>query len=461
MEINKPIYWYQGLFLQPHHFQLQDRRLEASFANLTHQLAPFYWGVGRLEIDDSELQNEVFSVKRGDFIFQDGTRVTVPTDGRIYARSFSKTGYKDGQALTVYMGLAKWNDTSGNVTEFDASKVHESGNTRFVCRTQPLDVTNQYQDGAAAQIRLMEYDIRVFWEDEVEAATDYFMIPVAQLCYDGKEVKFSDKFIPPVFAVSGSEALLQTMQDIREQLFTRCRQLEKYKIPLESRRSEISPGYILYVLILQSLSKYVPLLYHLTSVSNVHPWVVYGALRQLVGELGTFSDQIDVLGRFANKEEVVPPYDHENLGDCFEKAKVNITDLLHTILIVPEHVVPLKREESLFTAEIPQEALTGKNEYYLAVTLKEEAEDAIQTVEEFMKISSIDGIQTLIDRSLPGVPLTHSDRPLQVLPKSAGRHYFKIDSDHKQWREIRQKKNIAVHWLDAPEDADVEIFILS
>lgn len=461
METIKPIYWYQGLFLQPHHFQLQDRYFESSFAYVTRQLAPHYWGVGRLEIDDSELQNEVFSVKQGEFIFQDGTGVSVPKTGRVCARSFKKTGYKDGQALTAYVGLAKWKDTNGNVTEFDASRVQKPSNTRFVSPKKPVEVTNQYQDGTTAQIRLMDYDIRIFWADEVESATDYLLIPVAQLYYDGKEVKISDKFIPPTFALSGSEVLLMALQNIREQIFTRCRQLEKYKIPLESRRSELSPGYILYVLILQSLSKYVPLLYHLTSVSYIHPWVIYGALRQLVGELSTFTDQIDVLGRFANNEELLPAYDHENLGECFEKAKTNIADLLHTILVIPEHVVPLSREESQFTAEMPADALTGKNEYYLSVTLQEELEDIVQTVEDYVKVSSADSIQTLIDRSLPGVPLTHSDRPLRVLPKSPGRYYFKIDSDHKQWREIREKKNIAVYWLDAPEDANVEIFILS
>ena len=461
METIKPIYWYQGLFLQPHHFQLQDRYLESSFADVTRQLAPHYWGVGRLEIDESELQNEVFTVKSGEFIFQDGSGVNVPANGRVCSRSFSKTGYKDGQALTVYVGLSKWKDTDGNVTEFDASRVKKSSNTRFVCQKQPIEVTNQYQEGATAQVRLMDYDIRIFWADEVESATDYYLIPVAQLYYDGKEVKVSDKFIPPAFTLSGSEPLMQTLQNIREQMFTRCRQLEKYKIPLESRKSDLSTGYILYVLILQCLSKYVPLLYHLTSVSEVHPWVIYGSLRQLVGELSTFTDQIDVLGRFTDNEELLPVYDHENLSDCFEKANVNIADLLHTLLIIPEHVVPLVRKDALFTAQIPPETFTGKNEYYLSITLKEESEDVVQTIEEYAKFSSADKVQTLIDRSLPGVPLTYSDRPLKVLPKSPGRYYFKIDSDHKQWREIREQKNIAVYWMEAPEDAVVEIFILS
>ena len=97
METTKPIYWYQGLFLQPHHFQLQDRYLESSFGYVTQQLAPYYWGVGRLEIDDSELQNEVFSVKRGEFIFQDGTGVVVPNTGRVCSRSFRRRVTKMGK----------------------------------------------------------------------------------------------------------------------------------------------------------------------------------------------------------------------------------------------------------------------------------------------------------------------------------------------------------------------------
>ena len=465
METTKPIYWYQGLFLQPHHFQLQDRYFDASFAHLTRQLGPHYWGVGRLEVDESELQNEILSVKRGEFIFQDGSCVIVPGNGRVCARSFSQTGYKEGQSLTAFLGLAKWKTASKNVTELDESNAANPTNTRFVCKINPVEVSNHYQEGNTAQIRLMDYDIRIFWTDEISEITDYFLMPIAQLHYDGKEVKLSDNFIPPAFSLSGSEVLLQTLLNIREQIYMRCRQLEKYKIPMESKKPEFSPSYLSYVLLLQSLSKYVPWLYHLTGDSNVHPWVVYGVLRQLVGELSTFTGQIDVLGRFEDSKKLLPEYDHENLSACFEKAKTHIRDLLHAILIVPEHVIPLKREESLFTAGIPLDAFGPKNEYYLSITIGEESEEAIRTVEDYVKISSIDNIQTLIDRALPGIPLKRqgreSDRPLQVLPKSPGRHFFKLDTDHDQWHEVQNKKNIAVYWSGAPEDAIVEILILS
>ncbi|MDE3019819.1 MAG: type VI secretion system baseplate subunit TssK, partial [Nitrospirota bacterium] len=57
MDSKKPIFWHQGLFLQPQHFQLSDLYagfLQRPFADLG---LPHFWGVGALELSAAAVKN--------------------------------------------------------------------------------------------------------------------------------------------------------------------------------------------------------------------------------------------------------------------------------------------------------------------------------------------------------------------------------------------------------------------
>ncbi|EKD37357.1 MAG: hypothetical protein ACD_75C01158G0003, partial [uncultured bacterium] len=50
MPIERPVFWHQGLFLQPQHFQLSERSLQSQLAPYQLCLMPDFWGVQRMEI---------------------------------------------------------------------------------------------------------------------------------------------------------------------------------------------------------------------------------------------------------------------------------------------------------------------------------------------------------------------------------------------------------------------------
>ena len=45
MELPRPIFWGQGMFLQPQHFQQQDCYHEARLRRYMQWVSPFYWGI--------------------------------------------------------------------------------------------------------------------------------------------------------------------------------------------------------------------------------------------------------------------------------------------------------------------------------------------------------------------------------------------------------------------------------
>jgi len=48
----RPIFWYQGLFLQPQHFQRQDLLAQFRLQPFQTYMHPHFWGFGKLRIQE-------------------------------------------------------------------------------------------------------------------------------------------------------------------------------------------------------------------------------------------------------------------------------------------------------------------------------------------------------------------------------------------------------------------------
>ena len=66
MTWNSKVIWSEGMFLQPQHFQQQDRYLEHLVEGRTRPLTRFAWGFTRLEIDLAALLGAPPAEKKGE-----------------------------------------------------------------------------------------------------------------------------------------------------------------------------------------------------------------------------------------------------------------------------------------------------------------------------------------------------------------------------------------------------------
>ena len=460
MEPVKPVFWYQGLFLQPQHFQQLDLYFQSLLSPLVTYQLPYFWGVCRMKVQQAALKTQTFAIDEGEFIFQDGTWTAYPGNTIIQSRSLNLEKLEAGRPFKVYLGLHKWDSMSENVHVLEQSSDLSSVGARFITRTEPEEVKDLYQGGPSEQVKLMNYALKVFWEYEIGEFGDYYLIPVAELEYDEEEIKLSRNYVPPMVSVSGSEILMQYIQNIREQITSRCRKLEEYKSPKEIQTSELEPGYIVYMLALRSLNRYVPMVYHLTETTDIHPWYVYGLLRQIIGELSTFTDRIDALGRLMDGTGLLPEYNHENLFSCFDEAQTLIGELLGAIIIGPESIIHLEREGGYFKTDIPVELFEGRHVFYLVLRTAENQDKVLKVMKDIAKVSSIEYIKTLVDRALPGIPLEYCLIPPPGLPTRANSFFFKIDQSHSQWVEIQKGQSICLYWDQAPKDTKAEIIVL-
>lgn len=455
--MKRPIFWHQGLFLQPQHFQLKDLYDQSLLIPLHRFLNPHFWGIGDIEIQQAALGNGSFDLLSGNFLFPDMTYAVFPDNAVIEARSFEAAWEEGGKTFTVYVGLKKWNDAGENVTVLSSLNNFFDVTTRFVTTTQAEEIQDLHQNGPPAQVKRLYYVLKIFWETEMDVLGDYELIPLACLEKDGDEIVLSKQFIPPCLCISGSEILNKLVPEIRDQISSRGRQLETYKRERGIHSAEFGTKDMVYLLALRSLNRYIPLLTHLTETKRIHPWSMYSVLRQVIGELSSFSGDISVNGEQEHGPSLLSGYDHQNLWECFSGAKLLITRLLDEITAGPEYIIQLLYDGTYFSAELPPTLFEGRNQFFLVFETETDPKNVLQTMGKIAKLSSRQTLPILIARSLSGIKLDHLATPPQELPRRAHSIYFQIDHHSDQWDQVQKGNNLALYWDAAPQDLKAEL----
>ncbi|MBT3805561.1 MAG: type VI secretion system baseplate subunit TssK [Desulfobacula sp.] len=457
---SKPILWHQGLFLQPHHFQQNDTFMKSLLTPHNKYHTPFFWGCGQIIIQDASLSERLIEIEKCELIFQDGTWVKFPENAMIQRRSFEDLSFdvEGDKPVTVYLGIKKWNSFDKNVTSIDSNNSIDSVGTRFVSSVEPESVQDIHGGGDPVNIRKMDYVVKIFWDHEIDKFNEYLMIPVCQLELSEDKIGLSKSYVAPTYIISGSDILMKILKNLRENIISRCRVFESYKFS-QGLSSDFDAHFIPHLLVLSALNRALPNLNHIIEVKGFHPQAAYGILRQIVGDLSTFTDRINALGQLKDGTLLLPEYDHVQIYNCFNEAQILLGELLRGISIGGETIFSMNRENDYFTIKLPAEEFRDSYMYFLVLKTKAKSEQIINDMHNIIKLGNPKNIDNMIARALPGVPVKHRLVPPPGMPKRSGSYYFRINSKHHLWEEIKQSGDISLFWDNAPEDTSIEIVI--
>ncbi len=455
--MERPLFWHQGLFLQPQHLQLNSRYSESLILPLKEYLQPHLWGVGSYQIHMPALDNGTFQLSAGRFLFPDMAYAVVSENAVVMPRSFQGAWEEGGEDFGIYLGLRKFNQSGHNVAVVSDVNNLTDVNSRWVTANVAEQVPDLHQDGSEADVQKLYYVLKIFWESEKDQLGDFDLIPLARLVRDQEKVQLSSRFIPPCLSISADGILYKTIKEIRDQIGARSKQLEGYKRDRGLHSAEFGARDMVYLLALRSLNRYTPRLTHMTAAHHGHPWTVYGLLRQLIGELSTFSGEISYTGEDLEGSQLLPDYDHERLSACFGSAQALVTRLLDQITAGPEYIIPLLFDGTYFGAELPPTLFEGRNRYYLVMESETDPQHLLAAMESIAKMGCRESLPILIARSLSGVGLQHLGDAPQELPRRAHAQYFQIDHHSDQWAQVQKSRNAALYWDAAPEDLKIEL----
>lgn len=464
---NKCLYWEHGTLLYPQHFQILDQKAPY-FASLFSQIAlPYMWGFKELRIQHEALAANMFIIDALEFMGQDGEHIILGNNAKISPRAISSDIFATKSSIIVYIGLASWNNQASNVTDYDTQNNEQlNTKTRYIASYDPEIVHDLHGNGSLADMRFISYNLQLIWETEPEILQSVYSIPIARIIKDGDSFSFDPEFIPPCVDIYASSRITELLSSITNMLHTRKKQLSEYKL-LPFAPGEISAvlgvntqNLALYFM-LAAISRSIPLLDHLLQTPTIHPWTVFGALRQIIGELSMFSTEIDCMGENMAGELMLSPYIHDNCGQCFKSAHDIFIKLTSTLITGPAHSFLFENKNDQFLATIPPHIRFLPYRYWLQVHVNRDMPQVLNIIKEKVKFASPSILPALISKSLSGIALTYSEKPPIGLPNTEDTLYFTIDEHNSLWQNILSDGDAALFLPQLPKDTTIHLILVN
>ena len=458
MNTFKSIYWHQGLFLKPHHFQYLHAHQQEELVKLREEAHPYFWGVSKVRINAKELLESNLVIEALEMVFKDGTLIKMPENTRVSNRSFETSFNEEYDDIQVYIGLKSLSASGANVTELDSFDNLENVNTRYISNTETQAVNNLYHEDEAAEVQFMDYCLKIFFDDEIKNLNDYQIIPIAKIQKLNEQIVLSSSYIAPSLDVKTDVSLFDILKTTHRNLTSHLLQLHEYK--LLSNVTLQGENYLKYVMALQALSPYAARLNYMIKSPHLRPWDIYALFLELVAVLSTFSNRVNIYGKLENGNTLIRDYDHLNLYQCFSEVQLLIKELLDVIIIGPDYILPFVKDETTFTLDCPVSIFQARYRYFILLKTPTQKEKMRKTFSEFAKIAASSEIDTVVQRSLMGLRFEPYEMPIQGLPKREESMVYELLTDDDQWSHIQQLQNITIEFDETLDDVSIELVVL-
>ena len=468
---DQQIYWHQGLFLRPQHFQLQDLFHQSQLEYRWRLAQPNGWGIRTLQVNEAALNTELFEVIDCEALTRGGWLATFGVQRRdancsVDARSF-KGLFDPGKGdLSVYLALPRQPHGHEGTATVDQGDAPYGGLARSSHLVPDLFDTTL----APVEIDFVMRKARLLFSQEssFEAlSTAFELIKIAELVRtaESKTISHSSRFVYPCLTIGSSNLLLSQLKALQYTLLGKLDQLSETKRQLGVRATSKGIHEAIRLQMIQTLSRYVPMLQHHIELRAAHPEPIYGLLRQFVGELSVFDEEFSALGAQVQGREWgpnLPPYDHEDIWPRFNLAIDCIGIMVGRISSSPEVGIKLDYDGKIyFRAQIPEAFLDGQqNRYYLQVDSLLPGEEVWARLQRKGKLTTFEDMEQLRASHVFGLGLRHLLVPPQELPQRGGSSYFAVNTQDRVWNLIRDQRNICLFTDLVPNETVIKLLVV-
>ncbi|MDR3203630.1 MAG: type VI secretion system baseplate subunit TssK [Deltaproteobacteria bacterium] len=459
MSFLRPVFWQQGLFLEPQHFQLLEFQQRQALSFLVGALRPYPWGLAELEIDEDALVNSTIRLVKLDLWLPDGQRLSLGQNADIPPRSFAKSWDDADERLFVYLAVPIFSHSGSNVnlsvTTADSAL---SRLKRFNSALEPELIPDLYADGPESRVDTLTFNSYLLFGREVEKTLEaVFFIPLALLQKEGEKVAISRHYAPPSLTLYPSNPLLRIGNEVIELLKAKARQLEQYKTSFSQANQENHGGALMLLTVMGAVSRFLARLHNLLFPQSVHPHALFSVLRELAAELTVFAPGLSPLGEnLTDGGSSLKNYDHLDPYPAFQETKFLIARLLDAVSPGPEMTLTFKREGRSFTLFLPS-TFSPNYVCWLSIRSSLDSEALQRSLSTFAKLASPARSENLISFNLPGIALRFLPSPPLGLPRSPETFYFSPNQNDPMWDEAIKNRSLCLFWDQAPEGTIVSL----
>lgn len=427
MAWSKKVVWSEGMFLQPQHFQQQDRHFERALENRVGELAPYPWGFAHLALDEGALALGKVALSAARGVMPDGTPFDFPhADAAPLALEIPADSKNELLMLAVPVRRP------GSV-EVDSGDTQDATFARYQALDTEISDHNSGSD-ARAPLRLADLKLRLLLaREQTDAWVTLGLVRIVERRADNLVV-LDRQYIPPCLAISVSPVLSAYVQELEGMLHQRGE-------ALASRLAHPGRGGVAEIadfLFLQTVNRYEPLIAHLRNVAPLHPEALFRLGVTMAGDLATFRD-----GRRA---ATYPKYLHPQPERCFPQLMSELRASLSVVLETT--AIPIELQERKYgvrVAVIPDQELIRTASFVLAVNAQMPAEHLRSRFPSQVKLGPVEKLRDLVNLQLSGIAL----KPLPVAPRQipfhAGFNYFELDRGGEMWKQLERSGGLAMH----------------
>ena len=434
MARERKVVWYEGMTLDPHHFQQWDRFHRDSLNARFRSLAPYDWGLTRLDIDTDALTNGQVSLRAccgvtADVFPFEIPDIALPSVSRSIESHFSPTEKSLAVLLAIPLEV-----TGGRNCRLDASSPDRL--TRFTMETIGRMDENTGVDERSVPVARPNFSI-LFGDESVEGFST-IKIGEIERSSTGSFI-LSSRYVPPTLCIEASENLMNMTRRLLEVLTAKGNALSAQRRQSPSGQLEIRGGdaSLFWLLTINSV---IPVLHYYFAGKRCHPEALYLVMQSLAGQLITFSPGEEIQPRD------LPLYDHANPAESFWYLDGRIRTLLENLELVSNFVnIPLeKRNEYLWVGRVPEAQLFQSARFFLKASGEVSEKKVIEDLPRKLKIADPEEIHRLATAAVLGLRIELSVRPPAGLPSRQGLQYFRIEQEGQFWEGICRSSSIAV-----------------
>jgi type VI secretion system protein ImpJ len=423
------VFWGEGLFLRPQHFQRQDAYHEEQRQELASRLHPYSWGIRQLCFDQQSLATGVVRLLEVAAIFPDGEPYRAPVVDELPEPISLERLPAGVQSATIHLALPhlKWH--GGNCVNA------EEPTARY--RTQALTTADLYTDAAEGELTYLRRSARLLTEDEPHDA--YSSLPAARVhrtATGGFEL--DPQFVPPCLHIEAAPALHQQLQRLLDALQAKAEALGGLHRQTSQNIIEFRSGDIASFWLLHTINSAFAGSSHLFRHSGLHPERLHQELLRLAGGLLTFSNAYTLAG--------LPHYDHARPQAGFDALFDIVRKLLDTVISTRYFQIALTEVKSSFhSGQIDSQRIDEKAAFYLGVAADLPAAELVQTVPVRFKVGAPDDVEHCVLAALPGVKLTHAAQVPAAIPVRPSSYYFAIEARGPLYERMLKGRSIMIY----------------
>lgn len=439
------VVWSEGMYLGPHHFQVQSRYFEDStkFAVSSLWFAPY--GVAGCEFDADALQNGTVSVLHARGMFPDGLAFAMPEcDPLPPARSIADLFPPTRDSLTILLAVPDRKPGGRNC----ALPPEDSDSARYVASAYP--VRDESTGADERPVSLGRKNLRLLLD--TESTEGLVTMPVARVIRDGSgHFAFDPVFIPPCLQISASESLMLMLRRLIEILEEKSAAMSR--TPGGSSFAEFSSREIASFWLLHAVNSGLAPLRHLWISKRGHPEELYLEMARLAGSLCTFAME--------SHPRDIPLYNHDRLDETFRVLDQHIRRHLETIVPTNCISIPLQPGEKYFyEGEIVDQRCLNRSRWILAVRAAAGEVEVITRTPQIVKVCSAAFVPQLVKRALPGMALTHLPAPPPAVSAKVDFQYFSISKGGPCWDHLVQTRRVGVYVPGDLPDAELQLLVV-